>query len=237
MKTAELTGIGVGPGAPELLTLEAAGRIATADRVYVPTPKTGSRSLAEEIALPSGLDPAKVRSLEFPMSRDKAVLETSWQAAARPLVRDLEDGLTLVFLTLGDPSVFSTWIYLRRAVETLRPETRIGVVPGIMAANAAAARLGIPLVEGEERMVLLPLPEPAEKLDAYLALAERLVIYKIGARLNDLAEWVRTRDLGDGAFLAVAVGQEREKAGPLLDLAPGAEGYLSLAVIGTGKTD
>jgi precorrin-2/cobalt-factor-2 C20-methyltransferase len=230
--TAELTGIGVGPGAPELLTLDAARCMASADRIYVPTPKAGEQSLAEKIAAPEGLDPAKVRSLEFPMSRDREVLEASWRAAAKPLVRDLEAGLSLVFLTLGDPSVFSTWIYLRRAVEALRPETRIRVVPGIMAANAAAARLGIPLVEGNQRMVLLPLPEPVDTLDAYLPLVDRLVIYKIGARLGSLADWVRSRDLGGDAFLAVGVGQEREKVGPLLELASVAEGYLSLAVVG-----
>jgi precorrin-2/cobalt-factor-2 C20-methyltransferase len=228
---AELTGIGVGPGAPELLTLEASRLMKDADLVFVPTPNIANRSLAAEIAAGAGLDLEKVRQIEFPMSRDSETLRSSWATAAKPVVEALEQGKVALFLTLGDPSVYSTWIYLRRAVEGLRPGTRFGVVPGIMAANAAAARLGIPLVEGNERMVLLPLPDPVDKLDSYLTLAEQLVIYKIGSRLDALTAWVKARNLGDGAFLAVAVGQKREKAGPLLALAPEAEGYLSLAVV------
>ena len=231
---AECIGIGVGPGDPELLTLRAVRELAEADLIYTPAARIKEQSLAAQIARGAGLDAAKVRELVFPMERDPEVLSEAWRIAAEPVAASLDQGLRVAFLTLGDPSVYSTWIYLRRALESRRPGTRFAVVPGIMAANAAAARLGVPLTEGSERLVLLPLPDPVEKLDAYLSLTERLVIYKIAGRLGELATWTLGRGLEKNAHLVVGVGLDRERAGLLADLAPSVDGYLSVAVIKTG---
>jgi precorrin-2/cobalt-factor-2 C20-methyltransferase len=227
----ELTGVGVGPGSPGLLTLEAFRVLSEVDHIYAPASGKGSRSLAAQIVCGAGIPKGKLRELSFPMTRDEEALREAWSQAARPVVQELYTGKRAAFITLGDPSVYSTWIYFRRAVEKLRPETEITVLPGIMTANAAAARLGIPLVEGDERMALLPLPDPVEKLDAYLPLVDRLVIYKIGSRLGELARWSSSRGLDRDARLVIGVGLEREQAGYLQKLASAAEGYLSVAFI------
>lgn len=231
-----LTGVGVGPGSPGLLTLEGARVLAEADVVFAPAPRERAISLAAEIAAGAGMDASKVRTLAFPMSRDREILSEAWREAAIPVAEALDAGLRAAFPTLGDPSVYSTWIYLRRAVESLRPEADLRVVPGIMAAAAAAARLGVPLVEGDERLALLPLPDRVEELDAFLPLVDRLAVYKIGARLPELARWTAERGLDADARLVVGVGLEREKAGMLAELAAQAEGYLSAALIGTGRS-
>lgn len=232
---AELTGVGVGPGEPGLLTMEGARVLAEADVVFAPAPRTGGNSLAALIAAGSGLDKRKVVELPFPMTRDGAELERSWTEAAKPVVEAMEAGKKAAFATLGDPSLYSTWIYLRRAVERQRPGTKIVVVPGIMAANAAAARLGVPLAEGDERFLLLPMPDPAADLDAFLPLVDRLAVYKIGARLPELAGWVEERGLADGAMLVSGAGLPRERAGRLTELGTEANGYLSVALIGTRR--
>jgi precorrin-2/cobalt-factor-2 C20-methyltransferase len=235
LTVAEFTGVGVGPGDPSFLTLAGARALAEADLVFTPRPRAAERSLAADIAAGAGMDAAKLRPLTFPMTRDGEELRTAWEAAAEPVVAELSAGRKVAFVTLGDPSTYSTWIYLRRSVERLRPGTRCAVVPGIMAANAAAARLGLPLVEGDERMALLPLPEPVEALDVFLPLVDRLVVYKIGSRLAELARWAEARGLGADANLVAGVGLEREKAGALLSFAAAEDGYLSVALIGTGR--
>jgi precorrin-2/cobalt-factor-2 C20-methyltransferase len=232
MKEPELIGVGIGPGGPGLLTMNGIKAITEADVVFAPKARNAERSIAADIVSRAGLNTGTFRELIFPMSRENSVLSSAWEAAAEPVTEALARGKQAVFITLGDPSVYSTWIYLRRAVKSLRPDTRFAVVPGIMAANAAAALLGVPLVEGSEGMGLLPLPDPVQKLDDYLALFDRLVIYKIGSRLPELARWVEERCLGDAAYLVVAAGQERERSGPLLSVAETSPGYLSLAVIG-----
>ncbi len=91
-------------------------------------------------------------------------------------------------------------------------------------------------MEGDEGLVLLPLPDPVETLDAFLPLVDRLVIYKIGGRLHDLARWVKMRGLEADARLVAGVGQSRKMAGELLDIAAKAEGYLSVGLIGTARS-
>ncbi|ADK79350.1 precorrin-2 C(20)-methyltransferase [Sediminispirochaeta smaragdinae] len=229
--TAKLIGIGVGPGDPGLLPLASAQAIKEADIVFTPVSRFSKASLAASIAAGTGIDESKIQKITFPMAKDTETLQKAWTQAAAPVIKALDNGLRAVFLTLGDPSVYSTWIYLRREVEAQRPSASIAVIPGIMAANAAAARLGLPLVEGKERLVLLPLPEKVGELDAYLPLADRIVVYKIGSRLEELALWVRERGLDEQAHLVVGVGLDREAAGRLIDLAEKEQGYLSVALI------
>jgi precorrin-2/cobalt-factor-2 C20-methyltransferase len=168
------------------------------------------------------------------MTRDPDELSDAWLAAAEPVSAALEAGRTAAFVTLGDPGVYSTWTYLRRAVLALRPGTIIETVPGVMALNAAAARIGLPLTEGDETLALVPLPPRAAELDAYLGLFDTLVVYKIGARLGELSDWVRKCGLEKGAYLAAGVGLDREDCGSLFRSRGTADGYLSLAIITDG---
>lgn len=231
LRSADLVGVGVGPGEPSLLTLAGAQVLQEADVVFAPTPRGGDRSLAAQIAAGVSLDLNKVVELAFPMTRSPDALTAAWERAAAPVVEAIAAGRRAAFVTLGDPSTYSTWIYLRRAVEASRPGVRCVVVPGVMAAAAAAARLGVPLAEGDERFLILPLPDPISELDKFHGLVDRLVVYKIGSRLGELARWVEERGLSRGARLAVGVGLERERIGHLVDLAATAEGYLSVALI------
>lgn len=227
-------GIGVGPGDPGYLGVKAVAFMQRADIAFAPVAKNGENSLAASIALSVGLDKDKLCFIEFPMEKDRSLLQAAWRKAAEPVKEVLDAGKRCVFLTLGDPSLYSTWTYLKRALLELRPQTVFTTVPGIMAANAAAAVLGRPLAEGSQRMALLPLPDPVSTLDQYRTLVDRLVLYKIGARLPELASWVRKNNLGRTADLVIAVGiPGREKYGPLLELAEQANGYLSLAIIDT----
>jgi len=242
-----LYGIGVGPGDPGLMTIKAARLVkdvlASGGVVFAPAAKAGARSLAAEIAAGAGLASEagpggslaeSLVELDFPMTRDSGELERAWREAAAPVVAVLDEGRDAAFLTLGDPGVYSTWGYLRAAVLALRPDAALETVPGVMAMNAAAARLGRCLVEGGERLALVPLPERLEELDAFLGLVDTLAVYKIAGRLGALADWAEARGLEAG--LVVGAGLGRERAGPLVTLArAGAEGYLSAAIVSTGR--
>lgn len=232
-----LYGVGVGPGDPGLLTLEAARVLSEADLVFAPAPRDGASSLAADIARAAGASLTGLRLVSFPMSKDASELSEAWAASARLVVAELDLGKSVAFVTLGDPSVYSTWTYLRRAVEAERPGTDIRVLPGVTALCAAAAGLGLPLVEGDERLALLPLPGRVADLDAFLPLVDALGIYKIGPRLGELAAYLRSKGLESASYLASGVGLARERLLSFADAGikpDGTDGYMSLAVVKTG---
>ena len=163
-KTGKLYGIGVGPGDPDLLTLKAVKVLQRVSAVFTAASSKNDYSLALEIARPHIPRRALVRSLAFPMTRDEAVKKTAWDANAAEVVDFLKKGLDAAFLTLGDALTFSTFGYLLRQIETRHPEVAIETVPGITSYQASAAALNMPLVEGEESLLVLSGAEGGDRL-------------------------------------------------------------------------
>lgn len=165
MKKGKLYGIGVGPGEAELLTLKAARLIRDCDIIALPH-KDKDRCLALRIALGAVPELAEKELLEvdMPMTRDPAVLEAAYSAGTELLRQQLDQGKDVGFLTLGDPSVYSTYCYLHGRVAALGYETEI--VPGVPSFCAAAAALGIPLCENKQELHIIPgTYQPTEALD------------------------------------------------------------------------
>ena len=75
----------------------------------------------------------------MPMTKDKDRLKKSHADGARILEAYLDQGKAVAFLTLGDPTVYSTYIYLHNIVKEAGYETEI--VSGVTSFCAAAARL------------------------------------------------------------------------------------------------
>lgn len=151
----KLFGVGVGPGDPELLTVKALRLIRACDLVAIPQ-RDPARCVALRIA--AGAAPEVLTkpllALDMPMTRDKGVREEACAAAAKRLTAALGSGQTVVFLTLGDPTIYSTYGYLHRRV--MEAGFEAAFVPGVPSFCAAAAALGVPLVEDGEALHILP---------------------------------------------------------------------------------
>lgn len=130
-----LCGVGLGPGEPDLLTLRGREVLEEASVVYVPG--RIARSIATE-HVPAD----RVSDLEFPMTTDEDELEAAWRDAAATVAPRAREG-TAAFVTLGDPTVYSTFTHLRRAIETEYPGIQIEVVPGVSVATAFATAMGV----------------------------------------------------------------------------------------------
>ena len=121
-----LYGVGVGPGDPELLTLKAARLIRECDEIAVPH-KEKDKCFALRIA--SGavpeIDEKPILEIDMPMTRDMAVRERAYEAGAAKLAAALDEGKTVVFLTLGDPTVYSTYGYLHARLAELGYDARL----------------------------------------------------------------------------------------------------------------
>jgi len=149
-----LFGVGVGPGDPELLTIKAVRVIKEADIIFTAASSKNNYSLAVEIAAPYISSSARIEKLSFPMTKDEKQVETAWTHNAKLIAAELKEGKNAVFLTLGDPTTYSTFGYILKKMSCIMPEAHIETVPGITSYHAASARLNRILVEGEESLLV-----------------------------------------------------------------------------------
>ena len=144
MEKGKLYGVGVGPGDPELLTKKAERVLREADVVAVPDKGAGEKTALNIVA-----DIVGGKELLYcptPMVRDRAVLDGCYEKIADDICALLDAGKVVAFITLGDPTVYSTYIYVHKKV--LARGYAAELVPGVPSFCAVAARLNTSLCEG-----------------------------------------------------------------------------------------
>jgi precorrin-2/cobalt-factor-2 C20-methyltransferase len=203
--------VGIGPGSPDLLTIRAVNLIQSADIVVAPRSRLSEESMALQAVAPY-LRPQGQRVVEhvYPMERSIEKTMASWTEIALQIQQWLNEGLSVVQVTLGDPLIYSTSHYLMQALRGLGvADDRQVVVPGISAFQATAARLGQSLVIQRGRMTLMS-GDDAHEVEEALNHCETLVVYKSGKQLEPLRDVLRSKGLLNQAMLACYVEQEKE---------------------------
>jgi precorrin-2/cobalt-factor-2 C20-methyltransferase len=229
-----LVGVGVGPGDPELLTIKGLRMLREADEVFVPVADTGEVGRAEA-TVREYLDEGRIKRLLFALSEDMEARERNWTNAAQGISEYLQSGKTCAFATIGDPNIYSTFTYLARAVREIEPDVEVETVPGITALQDLASRSGTVLLEGDERLALLPFTAGEESLGEALAGFETVVCYKGGSRLGEVLRVAEEGGRLEGAVYGARLGIEGEEVVPALQMV-GREGTYLSAVIFTGRS-
>ncbi|MEN6413846.1 MAG: precorrin-2 C(20)-methyltransferase [Veillonellales bacterium] len=170
-------GVGVGPGDPELLTLKAVQVIQAADVIIAPKTEKKEDSVALTIARPFLKAEADIVKLVFPMVSHADTLEEAWENNRQIIAGLLDEGKKVVFLTLGDPMFYSTYIYVYRLIAGAGYS--VETVPGVPAFCAIGSKLGYPIVEGDNILSIIPATMAEEKLDKILAVADHAVLMKV----------------------------------------------------------
>lgn len=213
--------VGVGPGDPRLMTLRAVEVIRAAD--VVAAPRSGAeRNLALQIA-DAYLAGKEILELDMPMTRDEDVLARSHAAAAEALAVPLRAGRTVAFLTLGDPGIYSTvmYVYARVAAMGFAAE----VIPGVPSFCAAAAALGRPLCERAEPLHILPASYPGTA--EALALDGCRVLMKSGRSFGALRESLRGRH----AQVVECASLPSQRVWPCDEQPDETPGYFSIVIV------
>lgn len=183
-----LYGIGVGPGDPELIPLKAVRILKEVDTVFAASSSKNLYSLAVGIARHHIPETTPIIALPFPMTRDKEETETAWRQNARRIAEDVAAGKNAAFITLGDPTTYSTFGYIIRSMKEVAPSIPIQTIPGITSYQACAARLNLPLVEGEQCLLITSGIQGGDRVRNITPKPENIVFLKAYRNARDISE-------------------------------------------------
>ncbi|MEL7565173.1 MAG: precorrin-2 C(20)-methyltransferase [Dehalobacterium sp.] len=200
---AKFYGIGVGPGDPELLTIKAAKILGKIDVLLLPESQKGKQNIAYEIAADHINSEAKLISVEFPMVTDENIINQAGKVAAEVVERHVREGLNTAFITLGDPSVYSTYNYI---VKHLPSDIEIQTVPGITSFCAAAAETNRSLVEGDEILSIIPATSSKRLMEMALDVTKSAVFMKVYNQKDKVLSVMEEYDLLDSSVLVQRCG-------------------------------
>ena len=234
MPTGTFYGIGVGPGDPELLTLKAAAVLARCRHVFVPKAKMSADSVALQIAKQHLGKDAVIHELLFPMLTDREELSRHWSDAAAQIAPVLQASEDACFLTLGDPLLYSTYIYLLRELKQQLPDANTITVPGITAFCAVAALTQFPIGEGKQPVTIVPTDDDLEPVRRATETGGTVVLMKIGDRLQDILKLLDETGLIERAVFVARAGQEGQQIETdlrKLKQADAKAGYLSIILV------
>lgn len=221
----KLYGVGVGPGDPELLTIKALRVIEECDIIAVPG-KTAADTAAYKIVAKAypGIGEKELLGIHMPMTKEEKTLETSHTEAVDRLTGLLDAGKKIAFLTLGDPTVYSTYMYLHGKIA--EAGYAVEIVSGIPSFCAAAARLGISLGQKAEQIHIIPASYQAEEA---WNLPGTKVFMKAGGKLPAVKESLKEHP--EKIYGVENCGMEGEKVYYGVDELPENAGYYTLVIV------
>jgi precorrin-2/cobalt-factor-2 C20-methyltransferase len=193
----KLYGIGTGPGDPELLTIKAVNTIQKCGIIAMP--KTGNGERAAFSIIQKYLAGKELLECNFSMEKDMAKRKEERQHVAADIIQFLDNGKDLGFVTLGDPTTYSTYMYVHEIVVDHGFDAEI--IPGITSYAAAAAAFGIALCEGAETLTIIPASQN-NNIDELLDRPGNKVIMKSGGNLAGVLEKLKERGYGERTKIA-----------------------------------
>ena len=230
----KLYGVGIGPGAPDLITLRALDVLRRVPVLALPRSSEYGASMAWRIVKPvlGEIRDQERLFLTFPMTKDPARLVPAWDRAFAAIGERLARGLDVAFATEGDPSLYSTFIYLAREAPLRWPGTAVEIVPGVSSIAAVPAVTGVSLADGQERIAIVPATYGLADLGALLALFDTVVLMKIGPEMPRIVAALDAAGLLSRAvYVARATMADQRIERDLRALPPGREDCFAMVVV------
>ncbi|MEA3424350.1 MAG: precorrin-2 C(20)-methyltransferase [Bacillota bacterium] len=204
----KLFGIGVGPGDPELLTIKAKRIINEVDYLFCPVKREGAESFAFEIVSEHiENNQIKIVNLVFPMNYQEDELNRMWKKNGAIISEILSGNKTGAFITLGDPAVYSTFMYVLPYVDSVDVE----IVPGITSFCDVACKIKVSLMVAEESLAIVPVRKKNnEELGNAIVHNDNIVLMKPSNNPEEIIKMLKDKGLEKKFTLISKVGTNEE---------------------------
>lgn len=237
--------VGVGPGEPELMTYKAVSTIKECEVLAIAVsspelkeavyeeadavctmPSYLEKCVAYQIALPMVPEIAQKAKLflPMPMMKEKSQLKEIHDKCADKTEEVLRQGKNVAFITLGDPSVYSTCLYVHKRLK--ERGCRTGLVPGITSFCAAAARMDTGLVENRDELHIIP---ASYGIEESLEMPGTKVLMKAGKKMPYVKQTVKEKKLQ--VQMVENCGMPGEKIYRQVEEIPDEASYYSLMIL------
>lgn len=233
--TGRLIGVGTGPGDPDLLTVKAVRALAAADVVahFAKAGRPGNaRATVEGLLRPDAVE----LPLHYPVTTEVPRAEAGYgnaiagffAASALAVEAHLAAGRTVAVLSEGDPLFYGSYMHLH---VRLAPRWPAEVIPGVTAMSGCWSQAGLPLVQGDDVLTVLPgtLEEP--ELTRRLLDSPASVIMKVGRNLPRIRRALAaTGKLGRAVYVERGT-MARTVTTPLVEKADDVAPYFSIVLV------
>lgn len=160
----------------------------------------------------------------MPMTRDQRKLEEYHEQGADKLEAVLSAGKNIAFLTLGDPSVYSTFSYLQRRIASRGYETES--ISGVPSFCAAAGSFNISLAERQDEIHVIPAGYGVKEA---VGLPGTKIFMKAGSRMGELK--TALQEVNAEIYMVENCGMEKEKKCYGVEDMEETAGYYSIVIV------
>ena len=231
----KLWAVGLGPGDSELVTFKAARLIGAADVIAFHCARHG-RSIALTVAQPYLRDGQLHERLMYPVTTEttdhpggyRGALEDFYTDAADVLAAHLRAGRDVALLAEGDPLFYGSYMHMHKR---LAPQFDTEIIPGVTSVSASAMAVGLPLVEGEETLTILPGTLPADELVRRLRDSDAVAIMKLGRNFAKVRAALESAGVADRAWYVERASTPSQRVMPVHEVDPVAVPYFSMVVV------
>ena len=164
--------------------------------------------------------------LDTPMTKDRQILDRNYENAAGRIIEELEKGKDVAYLTLGDPTIYSTYMYIHRIVKAKGYETTI--ISGIPSFCAAAARLDDSLVDRAEELHVIP---SSYGIEAALNYSGTKILMKSASGISEVKRTLEEKDGNVNVKMIENCGMPEERIYERIEDVPEQAGYYSLLIV------
>jgi precorrin-2/cobalt-factor-2 C20-methyltransferase len=184
---ARLIGIGVGPGDPGLVTLNAIAALKAAD-IVAHFAKAGNESNARAIAARHFNGNVEELALLYPVTTEipkadpayRKAIRAFYDGAAEEIAARLDAGRVVAVIAEGDPLFYGSYMHLH---VRLAPRYPTEIVAGVTGMSGCWSAIGTPIAQGDDVFTVLPGTLPEYELERRLSDADAAVVMKIGRHL------------------------------------------------------
>lgn len=233
-------GVGLGPGAADLMSVRADRLVRNARHVAY-FRKAGRSGQARKIV--EGMLHADV--VEFPMEypvtteipfsdpRYNEILSQFYAECCAHLRALAEAGEDVVVLCEGDPFFYGSFMHL---YTRLRDDVDVRVVPAITGMSAAWTATGTPITWGDDVLSVLMGTLPEAELVRGMLNADAIVVMKIGRNIDKVREALKQAGKYERAYLVEFASMDNQTMTRLSEAEDKVTPYFSIIVVhGQGR--